>query len=286
MPVYTWDTGNAQPKWEKITFSCNDTTVHPCLMNITQFQLRYEVYQSLMQHYVENPLIIPTNTLSYQRFAHSASSNGDSHLSATANLPVENIDAMFVLVPENDSQQTCFYQPYMSNVRVGLGEFGIRPQRNMDTHANSNLHNNRRFIAYLLDALNLESSQISAMSKDFSNSVLPHAIEYSGAAAAFAAKETYTVANRMNKQYDNSNFIIGIPLSQVGFQSGCVSSPNANINFQFDADLDIVPWDGAARKKFGSGGVVAMFLTDCELMIQVSPNSDIPVVKLSSRTIV
>ena len=175
----------------------------------------------------------------------------------------------------------------MSNVRVCLGEFGIRPQRSMDTHANSNLHNNRRFITYLLDALNLESSQISAMSKDFSNSVLPHAIEYSGAAGdAFQPATTYTVANRMNKQYDNSNFIIGIPLSQVGFQSGCVSSPNANINFQFDAKVDAVPWDNAAYKKFSNGAVVAMFLTDCELMIQVSPNSDIPAVKLSSRTIV
>ena len=239
-----------------------------------------------MQHYVENPLIIPTNTLSYQRFAHSASSTGDSHLTATANLPVENIDAMFILIPENDTQQTCFYQPYMSNVRVGLGEFGIRPQRNMDTHPNKDQHNNRRFITYLLDALNLESSQISAMNKDFSNSIMPHAIEYSGPRGTFVHKPTYTVKNKWDKQYDNSNFIIGIPLSQVGFQSGCVSSPNANINFQYDADIDYVPWDSNSRKKFGSGGVIAMFLTDCELMIQVAPGSDIPIVKLSSKTIV
>ena len=286
MPVYTWDTGNKKPKWEKITLSCVDTTVDPCLMNTTQFQLRYEVYQALMQHYVEHPLIIPTNTLSYQRFAHGATSNGNTQLTATANLPVENIDAMFILLPESDSQQTCYYQPYLSEVRVGLGEFGIRPQRPMDTHPGNNKHNNRRFITYVLDALNLESSQISAMSKDFSNSVLPHAIEYYRDGNDIKYKETYTVANRMSKQYDNSNFIIGIPLSQVGFQSGCVSSPNANINFQFDVKVDHVPWDDAAYKSFGNGAVVAMFLTDCELLIQVSPNSDIPVVKLSSRTIV
>ena len=193
---------------------------------------------------------------------------------------------MFILIPEDDTQQTCFYQPYMSSVRVGLGEFGLRPQRDMDTHPSKDRHNNRRFITYLLDALNLESSQISAMNKDFSNSILPHAIEYSLTQNGFEYKPTYTVKNRWDKQYDNSHFIIGIPLSQVGFQSGCVSSPNANINFQFDADVDYVPWDSNSRKDFSSGGVIAMFLTDCELMIQVAPGSDIPIVKLSAKTIV
>ena len=291
MPFPIWSANKADraDKWTRITFSCVDTEVHPCLMNITQFQLRYEVYQSLMQHYVENPLIIPTNTLSYQRFAHSASSGNDAHISATANLPVENIDAMFLLIPEDDKQQTCYYQPYLSHVRVGMGEFGLRPQRDMDTYTSAqNQHNNRRFITYLLDALNLESSQISAMNKDFSNSILPHAIEYSGAGGALTSAATYTAKNRMCKQYDSSHFIIGIPLSQVGFQSGTVSSPNANINFQFDANVDKVPWsdDPTHVKKFGGGGVIAMFLTDCELMIQVAPGSDIPVVKLSAKSIV
>ena len=284
-PIWSANKADGTDKWTNITLSCVDTVVDPCLMNITQFQLRYEVYQSLMQHYVENPLIIPTNTLSYQRFAHSATSGAGDHISATANLPVENIDSMFILIPENDKQQTCYYQPYLSNVRVGMGEFGLRPQRDMDTFASTNQHNNRRFITYLLDALNLETSQISAMNKDFSNSILPHAIEYSREGDNMKRTITHTAKNRMCKQYDCSHFIIGIPLSQVGFQSGTVSSPNANINFQFDGKVENVPW-GDKGKDFKSGGVIAMFLTDCELMIQVAPGSDIPVVKLSAKSIV
>jgi hypothetical protein len=98
MPVFTWDTANKRPKWEKMTLSCTKSRLTNCLMNVTQFQLKYEVYQGLMQRYVENPLIIPTNTLSYQRFAH-ANGDGDA-VQATANLPCENIDALFVLIPE------------------------------------------------------------------------------------------------------------------------------------------------------------------------------------------
>jgi hypothetical protein len=260
-------------------------------MNITQFQLKYEVYQGLMQRYIENPLIIPTNTLSYQRFAHSNTS-GDA-VQATANLPVENIDALYIMIPENENQQTCFYQPYLTNVRMGMGEFGIRPARYMSTFNDGDSWNNRRFITYLLDSLNLEDSQISAMNKDFANSVLPHALEYSGqpAQGVFPNKTSiFPGTNRWGKQYDNSQFMIGIPLSQVGFQSGTVSSPNANINFQFDANKlkypKIADADVPTVKYLAGGGIIVMFLADAALMIQCQPGSDHPIVKLTSKSIV
>ena len=257
-------------------------------MNITQFQLKYEVYQGLMQRYIENPLIIPTNTLSYQRFAHSNTS-GDA-VQATANLPVENIDALYVMIPENENQQTCFYQPYLTSVRMSMGEFGIRPSRYMSTFNDGDNWNNRRFITYLLDSLNLEDSQISAMNKDFANSVLPHTIEYAGQPdnqGVFPNRNYLFVdKNKWGKQYDNSSFMIGIPLSQVGFQSGTVSSPNANINFQFDANKATFPMAGGTRKNFAGGGIIVMFLADAALMVQVQPGSDHPIVKLTSKSIV
>ena len=275
------------PTWNKNTFSCSKATLTNCLMNITQFQLKYEVYQGLMQRYIENPLIIPTNTLSYQRFAH-ANTHGEA-VQATANLPVENIDALYVMIPENENQQTCFYQPYLTGVRMSMGEFGIRPQRYMSTFNDGDNWNNRRFVTYLLDSLNLEDSQISAMNKDFANSVLPHAIEYSGdvAQGVFPTKTSlFSGKNKWGKQYDNSQFMIGIPLSQVGFQSGTVSSPNANINFQFDATKAVFPMANGTVKNFSGGGIIVMFLTDAALMIQVQPGSDYPIVKLTSKSIV
>ena len=290
MNAYNWDVGTKKPVFTDFVLSCTNTRLESCLMNTTQFQLKGEVYQALLQHYMEAPMIIPTNTLSYQRFAHS-SSNTDTLVQATANLPVENLDSLFFLLPHNDNQTTCYYQPYLTAVRVGLGEFGIRPQRYMDTFDyEGNGFNNRRFITYLLDALNLESSQISAMSKDFSNSVLPHASEFSGAAGNMTRTSRYTVQNRYDKQYDNSNFMIGIPLSQVGFQSGTVSSPMTNINIQFDANAVPPPkvdtqYDLKVIER-KSGGIIGMFLTDCSLIIQVVPGSNQPVIKLTSRSIV
>ena len=281
--MYTRAANTGNPTWNKNRLLCSKATVVNCLMNITQFQLKYEVYQGLMQRYVENPLIIPTNTLSYQRFAHS--STAGEAVQATANLPVENIDALYVMIPENEAQQTCFYQPYLTGVRMSMGEFGIRPQRYMSTFNDGDNWNNRRFITYLLDSLNLEDSQISAMNKDFSNSVLPHAIEYSGANLA-TKTSIFTGKNRYGKQYDNSQFMIGIPLSQVGFQSGTVSSPNANINFQFDANKAKFPMTNGTVKTFAGGGIIVMFLTDAALMIQCQPGSDHPIVKLTSKSIV
>ncbi len=292
MPMYEGTVaadGLSKPVFKDLTLTHVSSSLETCTMNTCQFQLRYEVYQSLMQHYLANPLIIPTNTLAYQRFSHTTGPN-DSNLTATANLPVENIDSVFILIPENDAQQTCYYQPYLDSVRLGLGEFGIRPARYMDTFNKGDDWNNRRFVSYLLDALNLESSQISAMNKDFSNSVLPHVTEYSGApdanTRAVGRTNLHTVNNRMHKQYDNSHFIIGFPLSQVGFQSGTVTSPNCNINFQFDSHKQNIPVNGCTTREFSAGGIVAMFLQDCELVIQPTANSDHPTVMLSSKAIV
>ena len=170
---------------------------------------------------------------------------------------------------------------------MSLGEFGIRPQQYMATYNDGDrVFENRRFMTYLLDALNLENSHISAMNKDFINSIMPHAAEYvyPEGGGTVLPTPTQTFKNYLRKQYDNSHFMIGFPLSQVGFQSGTVSSPTSNINFTFDANK-IVPPDMAAKVK-QEVPIIAMFLIDCELMIQVVPNSDQPVVKLSSKSIV
>ena len=96
-----------------------------------------------------------------------------------------------------------------------------------------------------------------------------------------------------NKFLDNSHFLIGFPLSQVGFQSGTLSSPISNINFRLDANTEqmVVPIAGrgvarAAAKRPIEAQIIAMFLIDCEIICQPIPNSDIPVVKLSSKSVV
>ena len=246
-------------------------------MNITQFQLKYEVYEALMSHYTENPLIIPINLLHYHRFTTTSTNtteNESSTMHATANLPIENCDSIFLLFPNNDTQTTCYYQPYLSNCRLSMGEFGVKPAQYVNTY------NDPRFVGLTLDALNLEMSKISAMNKDFSNSIMPHTriFDHNGAI-------TYTVPlGNGFTQYDNSCFLYGLSCSQVGFQSGTMSSPTSNINFQFDANIDTIV--ELNKKKTFNVPMVAMFLQDAEIIIQVVPNSDHPVVRISSKSVV
>ena len=221
------------------------------------------------------------------------SNTQDSNLLCVANLPVENVDALFILVPHTANQRTCFYQPYLKNLRLSAGEFGIKPAQYMDTF------NDPRFVGLTLDALNLENSQIASMNCDFANSIMPHAPVFTSSnkrqanqtISSDAAGYIFQEMND-NKFLDNSRFLIGFPLSQVGFQSGTLSSPISNINFRLDANTDqmVEPIAGRgverAAKRPIEAQIIAMFLIDAEIICQPIANSDIPVVKLSSKSVV
>jgi hypothetical protein len=255
---------------------CNEGELTECLMNLTTFQLRFEVFEGLRQMYAEQPLIIPTNILHYSRFSGQPGSgnvDGDD-FHATLSQCLENCDSIFILTPNDNSQTTCYYQPYLRNFRIALGEFGTHPQRYVQTF------NDPRFLAMALDALNLETSDITAMNEDVARALVSPR-KMPGMIAGAGANPYW------NKELgDQSNFFIGVSLSQVGFQSGTVSSPNTNIPFIFDATLD--RGVDAARHislKIDTS-IICLFLLDCALMIQVVPNSDIPVVKLTNKAIV
>ena len=273
-------------RWNRLTLSCDETVLNKCIINLTQFQLRYEVAESLRAHYLEAPLIIPTNILTYQRF--SMSNTQDSNLLCVSNLPVENVDSLFILVPHTANQRTCFYQPYLKNLRLSAGEFGIKPAQYVDTF------NDARFVGLTLDALNLENSQIASMNCDFANSIMPHVAVFNNTNLNNSDPAGYIFQEMNdNKLLDNSHFLIGFPLSQVGFQSGTMSSPIANINFRLDANTErmVVPIANRgvvqpAAKRSIDAQIIAMFLIDCEIICQPIAGSDIPIVKLSTKSVV
>jgi hypothetical protein len=227
--------------------------------------------------YSEQPLIIPTNLLHYSRFSGQPSLNAAGQIfHATLSQSLENCDSVFILVPFNTSQSTCFYQPYLRELRLSLGEFGIHPSNYVHTT------DDPRFLAMILDSLNLETSEITAMNKDLASS-LTSPRKYGKLAAATGG---ITDIWRDSKG-ETSDFLIGVSLSQVGFQSGTVSSPNTNIPFIFDATLDdVMAQARSGRVPAIDTSIICMFLLDCALMIQVVPNSDIPVVKLTNKSIV
>jgi hypothetical protein len=250
-------------------------------MNTTTFALRYEVFEGLRQMYAEQPLIIPTNILTYGRFSGEptggkADANGDGdNFHATLSQSLENCDSIFVLVPFENGQTTCFYQPYLRDMRLSLGEFGVRPARYVNTW------DDPRFIAMVLDSLNLETSEITAMNEDVARS-----LNFQKKCTWFGedGKKTANWEKTSKFDGDKSNFFIGFSLSQVGFQSGTVSSPNTNVPFIFDAVVDRTKPHDLTPKITTS--IIVMFLIDCALMIQVVADSDVPIVKLTSKSIV
>ena len=256
-----------------IKLECSRVQLTECLMNITQFQLKYEIYEALMAHYTETPLIIPINQFSYQRFSHSTTGGNEIH--AVANLPVENLDTLYLLFPTTGNQTTCFYQPYLSSCRVAMGEFGVKPAQYVNTY------NDPRFVGLTLDSLNLEMSKIAAMNHDFGNSIMPHSREYNKNGALSYIRPNINPL----KNLDDSYFFFGLSLSQVGFQSGTLSSPNNNINFQFNANIDNIVGIPGQKKEF-TVPIVAMFMLDGEIIIQVVPNSDQPIVRVSTKSVV
>jgi hypothetical protein len=266
-------------KFKKQRLSCTEASAETVLMNLTTFQLRFEVFEGLRQMYAEQPLIIPTNILHYARFSGQPTNNEtNASFHATLSQCLENCDSIFILCPNNTNQQTCYYQPYLNGMRMALGEFGIHPQQYVNTY------NDPRFLAMALDALNLETSDITAMNEDVARSfVSPRKI------TQLSNADGTTTDSWNFAEGDNSDFFIGISLSQVGFQAGTVSSPNTNIPFIFDAQLADHP-DGTGRDQHPElkleTSIICMFLIDAALMIQVVPNSDIPVVKLTNKSIV
>jgi hypothetical protein len=249
---------------------CAEGRLTQCLMNTTTFQLRFEVYEGLRQMYAQQPLIIPTNILNYGRF--SGEPGGSLAFHATLSQSLENCDSIFFLVPFENGQTTCFYQPYLTDLRLSLDQFGTRPQRYVRTW------DDPRFLAMVLDSLNLETSEITAMNEDVARSL--------NTQRKYFLLGDNTEWQQMGDKVkgDKSNFFIGFSLSQVGFQSGTVSSPNTNINMIFDALLDrMKPHD---KTPAINTSVIVMFLIDAALMIQVVQDSDVPIVKLTTKSIV
>jgi hypothetical protein len=271
--------------------TCSDASATEVYMNLTTFQLRFEVFEGLRQMYAEQPLIIPTNILHYSRFSGQPGDNNvGTVFHATLSQCLENCDSIFILVPNNTNQQTCFYQPFLDNVRIALGEFGIHPGQYVNTY------DDPRFLAMILDSLNLETSEITAMNDDICSSfVLPKRIlSIKGPASVTnpVTPPTWETTWIRGNEVDDSNFFIGISLSQVGFQAGTVSSPNTNIPFIFDAtlaqgSLDLVEGTKTRPGEFKlDASIICTFLIDAAIMIQVVPNSDIPIVKLTNKSIV
>ena len=244
-------------------FTLKKCVANDIKMNVTSFMLRSDVYLALKAKYTAKPWIIPCNVLTYARFSGAPHGN-DFH--CTLSTSVENLDSIYILFAENAEQHTCFFNPYLNDVKINVGDFGIIPSTSVNTY------DDPRFESMVLDALNLSNSPITSMNKDLSRALHSRII-------CSTATNTNIVTDYQNLKGDLSNFILGISLSREGYQNG-VSSPNTNVNFIFYGVRN-----NALNAREYNVGITMMMLVDCALIIQALPNSDIPVVKLTSKSI-
>lgn len=248
-----------------VHFTLKNCIADKIKMNTTSFLLRSDVYLALRAKYTAKPWIIPCNVLQYSRFS-GAPHKGN--FTCTLSQSVENLDTVFILFPKNPEQHTCFYNPMLKDVKLNVGDFGMVPTTSVQTF------DDPRFESMVLDALNLSNSPITAMNKDLSRALHQRILK----ATSINSNITSAVQNVYG---DDSNFILGISLSREGFQNG-VSSPNTNVNFIFYGDRQ----DPAAADNVEyTVGITMVQLIDCALIIQAIPNSDIPIVKLTSKSV-
>ncbi|OHT15594.1 hypothetical protein TRFO_42471 [Tritrichomonas foetus] len=240
-------------------------------MNVASFLLRSDIYLALKAKYTAKPWIIPANVLQYSRFSGAPHVN---HFQCTLSQSVENLDTVFILFPKTPEQHTCFFNPMLTDVKMNVGDFGMVPSTSVNTF------NDPRFESMVLDALNLANSPITSMNKDLARAL--HCWHNYVQNATNDQVDYYTDQEAEGKEWlekgDTSNFILGISLSREGYQNG-VSSPNTNVNFIFYGNR--TTYDNSNYEV----AITMEQLIDCALIIQVVPNSDIPIVKLTSKSV-
>jgi hypothetical protein len=198
-----------------------------------------------------------------------------------------------MLLPDEVQQRTCFYNPFLAQVRLNMGGFGVYPSQAIQTW------NDMRFISMCKDALNLENSEIANFSDGVMASINPVRYENSftnGQADGFGATHALTT-HPLWVEGDRSNFFLGFSVSQTGFQAGCLSSPNNNVTFELRGtrmgavadDINELPMDYTDTNHFhypsNHATPIMLQLVDAAWLILVEPQSEIPTVKLTDKQI-
>ena len=167
---------------------------------------------------------------------------------------------------------------------MNISGYGNFPQQPVNTFGRDEKHT--RFVNMTLDALNLSNSPICVANKDLMNSLeCDEVTSYGITKPTYNGALTSTVETS-TKNYDKSNFMIGIPFStDIDFQGGLTS--NGNINIKLSATSSKIS-DIAQQLNGGTSnlGATVMFVKDAALLIKVVPYATEPECRLIEERIV
>ena len=195
------------------TFTCNGTDCYAdkCKVRLATYLLKMDVFNALAAKYIQVPLIFPIQTVQIKDFTDPLP-KAEGHFTTANTLAFKHCDAMFVVFRQSEYARTCFFNPHITFQFNVDGKFYPREQ--------CTSVEDERTLNMTLDALNINNSLLSSISKDLRTSLQPYAITYGYGAGGGAI----TGRTKVYNADDYSNFMIGVPFADSEDFMGGIST--------------------------------------------------------------
>lgn len=195
-------------------FTCDGTNccADKCKIRLATYLLKMDIFNSLAAKYIQVPLIFPIQTVQIKDFTSQLQTGANVDISTANTLALKHCDAMFVVFKRDVYDRTCFINPqieYQFNVD---GKFYPREI--------CNTVDDERSLNLTLDALNINNSLLTSVSKDLRTSLQPYTVRYGYAAGGGDPN----ASPKLYSGGDQSNFMIGIPFADSEDFMGGIST--------------------------------------------------------------
>ena len=233
---------------DKNTLYVASSTVQACYSHLACFGLDDNLYQGLVQRYMNESLSFPVQTLSFQGMnGLPGATSCDLTLTATPRF----VDTIFLLLQQTQYHHTCYENPLFEDFTLKMGGYGTMPDVQYSSYSAA-------FYEMAANAFNM-NNDLTGFNKDVMKSLTNDANSQTG-----------------HDSNDISNFVMAFPVStDFTWQQGQTS--NTPITYQLRANFSA----GKGSPYAGAATCIPMmgFLKDSVLAIQLRPAGP-PVVAL------
>ena len=183
-------------------------------IKLAEYQLRMEVANALTSKYLEVGMLFPIHQVQIRDFTQDIANAKDSTVpvryNTAATIGLLHCDTMFIVFRQDQHSRTCFINPQISyRVNINGKFYPNEPFNTVD---------DQRHINMLFDALNVNNSLLTSISKDILTSTQPY---YHKTVYDASGNATDTICWTGG---DNSNFFIGIPFADSEDFMGGIST--------------------------------------------------------------
>ena len=255
---YTSYASNALTSGERICNVDRQYNITDAYSVIPNFGIDQPIYNALVQRYMNQELIFPTQILTITPTSSQLNAGkGSSTLTATPRF----IDSIFMLFPLKPNHHTVFKNPMFKALQLRCGGYGNVPSIPFDTISDTD----PTFLELSQNAMNVNGLQCG-FNKDVFNSLI-NADNYND------STDTYS--------HDCTNFFVGLPTETDNtFQQGQHS--NTPITYEISS---IINPDSDYVQEPNRPPPLICFSNDIIISIHVQPNGMPPVVEIGGYDI-